>query len=191
MPEQEKIIFPDDKEAARYLTGIEGWVSRRGQFYGDTHESEEMARWDGATHVRCRYCSVPVEKSRGWTACYDCREKKAVEKWESLPEKKWCGSDDDPPVYSEWFDAYFYDMGGIEEECEEHGITIQEARLVICEPQYPPTVDPEDHLRELMPDDGDDDIPADILDAFDRLNEFLRNYRTPLSWVPGRYRVKG
>jgi hypothetical protein len=64
MKTEEIMVLRDSSEAAQYRTGLSGWVSRNGRYFG---ESEDMARYDGCTHVACQYCGLPARK--GWLAC--------------------------------------------------------------------------------------------------------------------------
>ena len=42
-----EIVMIDSTEAAQYLTDIKGWVSRRGRYFGNEPNSEEIARLEG------------------------------------------------------------------------------------------------------------------------------------------------
>ena len=79
--DQPTILF-DAPDAAHYQTGIKGWVSRQGHYFGDGPQSEDMARYDGCTHVACRKCGAPTKK--GWTACNSCREDAEIAENEPL-----------------------------------------------------------------------------------------------------------
>ena len=55
-----KEIRYDSAEAATYKTGLAGWVSCTGNFWG---EDEHMARWTGCTHQSCA-CGFALERRR-------------------------------------------------------------------------------------------------------------------------------
>ena len=81
-----KIILYDSDEAAKFVTGISGWVDRRGVFFGDSHDSEDVARYSGCTH-RCCSCGNVMEKYH--TKCAVCREREATERYKKREKKDW------------------------------------------------------------------------------------------------------
>ena len=82
-------------------------------------------------------------------------------------------------------DAFFQDADDLSNHCEENECTPQSLRLVICDPQYARQIDAEDHYSDELPEDGD--LPPELEEAFERLNEAIRSCRTPLSWIPGKF----
>jgi hypothetical protein len=66
----EKMILDTSDEAAKFVTGISGWVSRDGHFCGN---DERIARYIGSTHKLCE-CGNIVEKM--WIKCDRCRARK-------------------------------------------------------------------------------------------------------------------
>lgn len=175
--EPEKIVPYDSSEAASIQT-VTGWVSRSGRFWGN---DEHMARYDGCTHRKCDACEtlIPV---RGYTICDQCREAKEIEKWQAMPRQEWDGKS---LLYSQAADAFFQDADDLSNHCEENECTPQSLRLVICDPQYARQIDAEDHYSDELPEDGD--LPPELEEAFERLNEVIRSCRTPLSWIPGKF----
>ena len=171
----DKIVMRDSPEAAEYRTGLSGWVSRRGLFYGDRPDSEDMARYDGCTHVACKYCSAPAQKS--YTACQECRDKKDLERFEALPRADWDGK---AMLYSEARDKYYAGPDDAEDELEE-GETLADMRLVICKPNYARQIDP-DYCVDELPEDGD--VPPEVEAAMDTFNEAVAGI--VLSWTPGK-----
>lgn len=99
--EKEKVIMRDSDEAATYRTGIEGWVSSNGRFYGKGEDAERMARHDGSTHFKCE-CGGVAKK--GWSKCDSCIRKGRVERYDKLPFAEYDGS----PVFSWDGDEFFY-----------------------------------------------------------------------------------
>ncbi|EMH1754086.1 hypothetical protein RJO13_004812, partial [Enterobacter hormaechei] len=66
--------------------------------------------------------------------------------------------------------------------CYEHSLLPSELQLMICEPNYPPEFDLEQHCEEIMPD-GEDYycLPQDVRDAAEALNKALKE-SAPVSW---------
>lgn len=172
----DKIVMRDSPEAAEYRTGMSGWVSRRGLFYGDRPDSEDMARYDGCTHVACKYCSAPAQKS--YTACQECRDKKDLERFEALPRADWDGK---AMLYSESRDKYYAGPDDAEDELEE-GETLTDLRLVICNPNYVRQIDTE-YFCDDLPEDSDD-VPPEVEAAMEAFNEAVAGI--VLSWSPGK-----
>lgn len=172
----EPMILSTSDEAAEYKTGLSGWVSRDGRYYGD---DERMARWAGATHVPCRECGTPTEK--GWVICEACRERKDDEKYAARPRQAWAGE----PLYSETTDRWFFDEGSLDDYCEDEQVDRNDLRLIICEPVYAHEIDPNEYYTDELPEDGE--VDGDLADAFDALNALIRERRKPLSWKPGKF----
>lgn len=181
---EEKQIMYDSPESAKFVTGISGWVSREGYFWG---KDEHMARWGGCTHMLCRECWKNIHR-KGWTCCKDCRDKHADKRFESMDKKLWYNQS---PVCCFDSDQYFF--GGIEdveEYCASEGVQIWSIQLVHCEPTLLPEIDINDHFCDVMAEEQDtDDIDKDILDAVELLIEAIRNAK-PLSWHPTNKAVK-
>lgn len=173
----EKTIPYDSPEAASIQT-VTGWVSRSGRFWGN---NEHMARFDGCTHRKCEKCEALISV-RGYTICDQCREAKEIEKYQAMPSKPWDGVS---MLYSHAADTYFSDLDEVSYHCEENDCTPDSLRLVICEPNFANEIDASDHYSDDLPEDGD--LPADLDEAFHRLNEVIRACKTPLSWSPGKF----
>lgn len=179
---EEKIIMFDSEEAAKPIT-ISGWASYNGLFFN----SEETARYAGATHIKCRDCGVPIPK--GYTICNICRDKTDTARWLKKEEKEWDGK---TMLYSESHDKYFNDEGELEDLLEDMEYenkerpSLESLRLVICEKQMYYTIDPYDYYAEHLPEDEE---PCDeIEEAFEELNKKIRACETPICWVPGKFR---
>jgi len=70
-----KILFPEDPETARFDSQSGLWVSRHGRKYIREH----LARYAGATHVRCKSCLKIIPKDRildygNNGNCFECTE---------------------------------------------------------------------------------------------------------------------
>lgn len=167
----EEIILNTDDRAAKKVT-VEGWVSRDGLFFG---QDERTARYSGSTHVACRDCQKPTPK--GWLVCNDCRGKAEIAKYEALERKPWDGLCM-LAVYKD--DRFFSDLEEAEEYAADIGCTLEDLRLVLCEPKYAHQLDPNDIYGEHLPEDVD--VPDDIAEAFVALNEKIAACRKPLCW---------
>jgi len=173
-----EIIINTSPDAARFVKNISGWVSRNGRFYGD---DEITARWDGCTHVKCEDCGRPTPKSK--YVCDDCRGKRRISEYNKLEKVEWDGTG---MVYSTACDHYFCSLEEASEYADDTGKSIEDLRLVICEPVYPRTIDP-DYWEEYLADDGE--LPIEILTALDALNKVIED-SGPTSYTPGKKAVK-
>jgi hypothetical protein len=174
---KEKIILADDPRSAEYRTNIEGWVSRHGKFYGT---DEFLARWDGSTHKACDKCGALYAKN---SYCRPCSEKRKDDKFAAMPEIEWDGK---AMLYSQLHDEYFSDMDAANEYADEHEIDPAEMQLIICAPNYVPTLE-SDFCDGYLPDDNDD-LPQAVADAMDDFNKAVHGI--VLSWSPGKFRLK-
>ena len=129
-----KIILLESDEAAKYVTNISGWVSSRGQFYGI---NEHLARLDGSTHKKCESCGNVFEKM---SYCKPCHIKKEIARYNAMPQKDWEGEF----LYSEYLDEFFETLAEAQEFALDNYMITSDLRLVLCDPQYP---------DELMPDE--------------------------------------
>ncbi|MFA7253782.1 MAG: hypothetical protein WC107_04460 [Patescibacteria group bacterium] len=174
---EEKIILAESDEAAKFVTGLSGWVDKNGVFWG---QLEEMARYASATHKRCEDCKEAIIR-RSYRYCVDCIEKKDIERYSKLERKVWDG---ESYLHSDRDDVYFADYDQLNDYIDEHQIeNIDSLRLIICEPE---------HLRELDADYWADDLPEDtelpdsVLSALETFNASLKDAGV-VSWYPGKY----
>lgn len=175
-----RIILNTSNEVAKFVTGIEGWIDRRGRFFGKEKNAEEMARWSGCTHIVCPDCGKACPKS--YIRCSDCIEKKAIERYKALECKEWDGK---TPLYSDRDDKYFFNEQELTDYLEDSfdvESDMKSLRLVICEPVYLREIDT-DHFCDELADDGE--LPEAVTDALDNLNAVIRD-EDPVSWVPGK-----
>lgn len=174
----EPIIEFDSEESAHQVT-VTGWVSRHGRFYG---KDERAARWDGCTHIKCTTCGKPTEKH--YLICNLCRQAKDDADWAACPRKDWDGKS---MVYSETLDRYYNSPDDAEDDVDgEDVMTLDELRLVICEPNYAHELTTEIYSDLL---DEDYNVPPSIEAAMDAYNKAIKECE-PLSWSPGKYALK-
>ena len=173
MKDKEQILYSSD-EAATFMTGLSGWVSRAGRFWGD---NEHMARWDGSTHIECSSCGI-VRLRNGY--CSPCHEKKQNEKFDAMELKVW---DHNTPLNLHNSDEYFFDIESIYDYAEEHGVSSDSLKLVICNPVKLSQLD-EDYFCDELCEDGE--LPAEVVEGIEALNEVIRN-ADPVGWEPGKY----
>lgn len=170
----EKIVMIDDDDAAQPYT-MEGWKSRTGYFYAD----ESLARYEGCTHRPCGQCGAPAEKA--YTKCLTCREDAAKKRFLARPQANLDGED---WLYSEREDRFYPDLESAEDDLEE-GETLEDLRLIICEPVTARALDSE-YFEDELPED--EEIPEVIEAAIMAFNKAVKD--VILSWRPGRNRLR-
>ena len=172
--QQDPTILIDSPEAAHYQTGIKGWVSAKGHYFGDRPGSERNARYDGCTHVPCRSCGKPTEK--GWTMCDGCRHAEELEKYVAMPSAKWHGK---AMLYSQALDKWYETPDDAAEDINDANLL--SLRLVIGVPVYARHIE-SDYCADDMAEDQE--LPGPVLDAMDAFNEAVAGII--LSWEPGK-----
>lgn len=175
MKEQsEKIVLMDSPEAASIQT-LTGWVDRQGRYWGN---DENQARWCGATHRKCKNKpdEHPVHCTHGY--CEECHRESRQAKFAEMERVVWAGE----PLVIFDDDQYFFDIETLADYCWENSVLPSELKLMICEPNYPPYFDVEQHCEEIIPDGGDCySLPQAVLDAADSLNKAIKESE-PVSW---------
>ncbi|MBC1185575.1 hypothetical protein HII27_07565 [Kluyvera sp. SCKS090646] len=173
----EKIVMMDSDEAASIKT-LTGWVDRHGRFWGD---DEYQARWCGATHRKCKNKpdEHPIHSTHGY--CEECHRESRQAKFAEIERAVWAGE----PLVLFDDDHYFFDVESLADYCLEHSVLPRELQLLICEPNYPPEFDIEQHCEEIIPDGGDYySLPQAVLDAADALNKAIKE-SAAVSWSGG------
>lgn len=167
-------IFPESEKAAKFVTGISGWVDRNGRFWGN---DEVTARYCGSTHKHCE-CGEVISRN---SYCKACARRRDIEKYQSAQKIEW---DHQTPLYSQRNDAYLFDKDDLINLMEECQVTdLDELELFVCEPNY---------LREIETDQWEDDLPEDgdlppaVAEAMDVFNAVIRAAE-PVSWSPGKF----
>lgn len=171
MPEKE-IRYED---AASRVTAT-GWACNTcHRWYGDAEGAEHLARWCCATDLPCE-CGGRLRKP--WSACESCREQRSAERWAKLPREEWDGT---TPLYSEELQRFLWDEDEVWEAIEEAGGDTEALRLCLCRPQPPRELDL-DYWEDDLPEDGDYlDLPDELREAVDVLNEVIKR-QSVLSW---------
>jgi hypothetical protein len=177
METTEIVLFNSDK-SAKLQTGITGWVSRHGRFFGS---DERAARYDGCTHRACEDCGSPVE--RGRLVCETCSALRDVARYNTMPKGTWDGKG---MVYSVTHDRYFSSWDEVEQFCEDEEIPTKALHLVICEPQHLHLLDPLDYGVDEMAEDGE--LPDKVITAIEAFNDVIKE-TPPVSWTPGKFAV--
>lgn len=167
-----------DSPEAAHKTTVEGWVSRNGFFFGD---DERTARYEGCTHRTCEDCGAAIRK--GSLVCGDCAEKRDAKRYAAMPRKPW---DLKAMVYSDTLDKYYPDPEQAEDNLEE-GQTLEDLRLIICEPNYARRIE-DDYFCDEAAEDGE--LPDELQEAIEAFNAAVIK-APPLSWSPGKYALEG
>lgn len=178
--QKNQVIFVDSDEAA-YLGTVTGWISRNKHFYGDL---EDAARYDGATHKKCKCGNIFPKNS--W--CDPCADKATRKSYDGLSEGKWNGYD---MIYSRATNDYFQDLDYIIDYMLDNDIEdADDLMLVLTKPQKIYPLDPAEIYEDLIADDHDyTDIPKEIWDAFDELNEKILKADVTLSFNPSKEKI--
>jgi hypothetical protein len=86
-------------------------------------------------------------------------------------------------------DRYYFDADAVLEMIEDHiaeGGTLEDIRLVVCEPSTPRHFEMADFLGDDLPEDFD--AGKDFAEIDEVVNDWIRA-RTPFSWHPGKKAV--
>jgi hypothetical protein len=173
--DEEKVVLNTSDEAAHLVTGLSGWVSSNGHFWGN---DEQMARYDGCTHKVCE-CGKIMEKY--WTKCADCRKKADDERFNSFPKQEW---DEETPITLFDGGEYFFDREQLEEWCDEHDTKPSELQLVICKPNIAEEIEDDFYCDDLSEDQSLEDAAPELAEKIEELNKYIRENKPILSWSP-------
>lgn len=167
-------IFPESEEAAKFVTGISGWVDRDGRFWG---ADECMARYSGSTHRHCD-CGAIISKNSYCKACVRSRE---IEKYQNAQKIEW---DLKTPLYSQVRDEYISNYSDLINLMEECLVTDPaDLELFICEPVKLGEIQ-SDYWVDDLPEDGE--LPAEVESALEEFNAVILESE-PVSWTPGKF----
>lgn len=172
------MILYNSDEAATYCTGLAGWVSRDGRFFGEGYGAESAARYSGCTHRACGKCGKPAPKA--YSLCDECRQKAMDERYYARPIGEWDGKS---PLYSEVTEEFYSDPeGALEDIGDLEGV--DDPQLIICHPVYARRLD-DDYFSDRLPDDAE--VPEELAPAIDAFNTAVAG--VVLSWQPGNERL--
>lgn len=178
MQNVKKTILRDSPEAASIQT-VTGWVSSDGRFWGN---NEDTARYAGATHTKCsKNADHPIYAINSY--CESCWAEKRQALYEAMPAEPYNG--DACMVFDT--DQYFWEENEILDYCVDSGINPAELQLVHCVPTYARQIDGKDYFSDDLPEDGE--LPRELQDAFDALNEVINSKNHVLSWSQGKVKA--
>ncbi len=180
MIEKKKILYHSD-EAARFVTGMSGWVDSLGRFW----TTEHVARSMGCTH---NICGCGKEKTIGRKKCESCQSQSYQKYYLNKPFKEYDGT----PCFIWNDDKFFWDESDILEWVEDFDPEDRprEVDLIVCEEAKFPQVDYVDILcnSDITPEDWEGELPKAIQEKLDELNKVIRETK-PIWWVQGKYRT--
>lgn len=157
---------------------VRGWKDRHGKI----HMSEHFARLASATHSKCESCGELYPLS-SYTTCPSCREKKAIERYNSLEYREWDGK---TPLYSDYANRYFMTEDELCDYCYDEEIDVSILRLKLCEPVKYSQID-EDYWEDDMYEDQEE-LPKKLLDALKIFNEVIQSLPND-AWKESSYRT--
>jgi hypothetical protein len=168
----QKIIVNDSPEAAQIKT-VTGWVDgKTGHFWG---EDELQARYGGSTHCRCE-CGGIYERGHG-IRCSACQMNFDIETFNSYPVEKWDGV---TPVVLYNTDRFFFNEDILDFVADSDLAKDAELRICKCYPHNLSLIS-DDHWCDDLPDGGDAELPEEVQNAVDALNEAIKA-AGPVSW---------
>lgn len=175
MTNQEKPIVRYE-DAAERRDGLSGWVCKNGHFHGD---DEHIARWCAATEIPCPDCGGR-NPNKSYSVCEACRRKRADERWFKSYAEKAVPWDGVTPLYSDASDRYFWDDGDLGDHIgDPPELSVDDLRLILCEPNKGRSFDMADWLSDDLPEDSNLDTTE-----IDRIvNDWIAAH-APYSWCP-------
>jgi hypothetical protein len=174
------------EDAAERRT-VEGWVCKKcRRWWAD---DEHMARWCCSSD---QPCACGARRSKNYTICDGCREKKELERWEQRERRPYDGR----LLYSDTLSRYFDDAEDVADWLageDEGGHTYESLRLLLCDKQYAREIDGDDFFTDDLPEDCTlDDVASDIAEAIGAVNDVIAQRRKDgrqISWFPSKYAV--
>lgn len=172
----EEIILYDSEQAATYKTGLSGWVSRDGRFFG---KDEHMARWSGCSHIKCEEGNI---YKKGFRKCDPCRARARDERYQALEFEEYT----DQIVVCRDHENYFFHPSDLYDHMRDNGLYKME--LIVCEPNYAPYI--EDYGIDIMPEDQYiDDVHPELANMLAEVNDYIAKNKPILSWAGGKKRT--
>lgn len=179
MSTEEKIIMYDSPEAAQYRTGIEGWVSSDGRFFGKGGHAEQTARYAGSTHHKCECGGIAP---KGWIRCDYCSKRIADETYLKLQYKEWDGKE---PICLYDGEKYFWDESDLIDYLYDNELNGDDVQLVFCVPITYEHIDGETIASESH---EEWEPSKELSDKINEFNKYLSSL-PPHSWTTGKTRT--
>lgn len=171
-----------NEQAAERVTNIAGWVCKTcRRFYGDEEGAERAARYCCEKDHKCGTDGCQGRAGKPWIYCDACNKKRDEERFLKIPVVDWDG---EAPLVIHDDDRYFFDVGDLEEYLEEHGVGLDEIRLVLCEEDSKPHFSMDDFVSDYMGE-------RDDIDATNRIDLTVNRWidkHVPQMWVAGKTR---
>lgn len=164
--------------AAEYRTNISGWVCKTClRFYGDDAGSERTARFCCEKDHACgtEGCKNRAERL---IYCDPCIEKRDLEKWRALAQVPWDG---ETPLVLDTDDKFFFSSEELIDYLADHGLSIEDVRLVIAQKDKPRDFDMNEFLCDYLIDDYGD---LDDKEINKQVNQWIED-NVPVMWLPG------
>ena len=173
------------EDNAEFVENISGWVCKTcGCFYGNLKRAEHNAAWCCANDLPCDCGGRNTE--RIYTCCAECRKKHEIEQWNKKEYTEWDG---ESLIYSEALDQYYSGVEEIDEDSFHAKLSLEDMRLVICEPDKKPIFDIRNLIEDYYDDNGECATSDENLDEIETtVNDWIDNYLKNI-WLPGKYRV--
>lgn len=169
---EEKIIFYSDPNIVRQVTA-KVWQGSNGRIYSNEHG----ARLESCTHTHCN-CGEVIGKY--YSKCEACVTESANLTFEAFQAVEW---DRETPLNVYRDDVYFFDEEQLYEYCSDHGLQVEDLKLVICKPQYAGEIQ-EDIFEDLLPQEtGLKEVYPELAEAIEEVNKLIRKKEKPLSWI--------
>lgn len=176
---KENIVVTFDSPHAAERSTAHGWRSRHGRFFEDGPQAENLARYDGCTHMLCRECGALVEKPYMLCPVHEAMEEK--ERFAKCEKTPWDGV---TPLVIFGDDRYFWDVEGLLDYCLDNEVSPDQLPLIICEPNYAHGISSE-IWSDILPEDVN--LPQALEDALNDFNKAVDAYKKPISWDGGKF----
>lgn len=190
MRTKEPVIRYED--AAEVRENIKGWVCKKcSRYWG---KDEHMARYCCSDD---HPCECGGRKSKTYTVCDDCRQKKEHDAWFSLPESEWDGEfpigtwDDDKFFWDEEsLIEYLCEVNEVEEPEDLTDDQIESTKFCLCEP-HKHDFELAGCISDYLPEDDDTDFREidKIINDWIAANVpkvwFCEKKRIGLKWIKG------
>lgn len=178
-PKSEPVRWED--AAVQETRIITGWVCT---VCGRLWELESQARYcHGRSNRPCRTKTCPNRVDSPYAMCRACREEEATKTWEAMPRVEWDGV---TPLCVYEGDQFFFDAESVQDYVStmmhDHGWTLDQIRLVECDPDNGQSFSITEFLCDHLPSDHDGALTGEK-EIDDFVNAWIKA-NAPYSWVP-------